>query len=86
MKAARLIPRSCSLFDLRGTYAALTPVPQKPDLSVTDVFDVQPPLISGVEKHSYFIEAKYYTPQNLTNGERFFIENCSVCHGKEESR
>ena len=77
-------PLKSALFQPRETYyAAITPEPQQRALDVKDLFDIRPALISGVEQHSYFIQPKYYTPQNLTEGERFFIENCSVCHGKE---
>jgi mono/diheme cytochrome c family protein len=47
-----------------------------------DIFDIYPnPL--GPEKYSYYIKKKYYTKENLEMGEKLFIANCSICHGKE---
>lgn len=75
-----------------GYYAAasnavLRPLPKKEPSDVADVFDIV--LNSGraalpdPEKYSYYIKEQYYTPDNIAAGERFFIENCAACHGKE---
>lgn len=45
-------------------------------LSDDNIFDV-------VGNKNYYIKKKFYTKENLQEGERFFIENCAACHGKE---
>lgn len=71
-----------------GYYAVLTvePSPEKKrdvDVQIEDVFDIQPAPISGPEENFYYIKKKYYTEENLQEGQRLFIENCSICHGRE---
>lgn len=51
--------------------------------SVEGVFEKVPNVFGGGEKYSYFIKKKYYTPQNLEEGQAFFELNCAVCHGKD---
>jgi len=72
-----------------GLYAALKPTVSQysnqieSDPKVDDIFDVNPPLVDGPDKHSYFIKRKYYTEENLKVGQSLFELNCSICHGKE---
>lgn len=52
--------------------------------SVEDVFDVKPhPVPGGPEKKAYYIKERFFTDQNLADGERLFVLNCAQCHGKE---
>ena len=34
-------------------------------------------------KESYYIKKELYTPDNIEQGEKFFLLNCAVCHGNE---
>ena len=52
-------------------------------LKVEDVFDIGPPLVPGPDKHSYYIKKKFYTEENLLEGQLFFEANCTICHGRE---
>jgi mono/diheme cytochrome c family protein len=53
------------------------------NITINEIFDVEPNPISGAEKNSYYIKKIYYTKENLRAGEDFFVLNCSVCHGKD---
>jgi mono/diheme cytochrome c family protein len=75
-------PELASSFRFNQLYAALTPVPSE-NLSVQELFQVVPNKGIGPEKQAYFIKKEYYTPHNIAAGQRFFVENCSPCHGKE---
>lgn len=55
----------------------------KDDQEVGSVFDVLRNPISGADKNVYYIKKKYYTPENIEQGRRFFEANCAVCHGKD---
>lgn len=68
------------LFLNRPFWAALEPTPNSQEKN--PLFDqvVNP---YGPDPYSYYIKQKYYTPENIEAGKRFFIENCSTCHGKE---
>lgn len=72
-----------------GLFAAMEPkvytkgLAESDELRVSDLFDVAAPLHEGPDKHAYYIKKKYYTTQNLKEGENFFVMNCAVCHGKE---
>ncbi len=50
---------------------------------VEDIFDIRNNPIPGVERKAYYVKKEFYTPQNLAEGEAFFVENCAICHGKE---
>ncbi len=52
-------------------------------LEVQDVFDVVLAHTPGPDKDFYFIKQKYYTKENLAQGEQLFVANCSICHGKD---
>lgn len=43
---------------------------------VTAVFDCSPDACNYIRK-------KLYTPENLKEGERLFLLNCSICHGRQ---
>lgn len=62
-------------------YAAIDPQPQQDPID--NIFDVVDNPDSVGPKHLYFIKKKYYTPENIENGEKFFLLNCAVCHGNE---
>lgn len=49
---------------------------------VDEVFDVKGSA-EGVEEQEFFIKQEFYTENNLSEGERLFLANCSHCHGKE---
>lgn len=55
---------------------------EESSVSPFTVFDLKPPLVAG-DKKSYFIKQKYYTDENLREGEHLFDINCAICHGKE---
>lgn len=65
--------------------AALPPQPTQTDeqTRVSEVFDIRPYPVAGVDRKAYYIKDKYYTENNIAEGQRLFIENCAVCHGKE---
>ncbi len=80
--------RGSALYDAEGAakfLAALKPMttPDPNAQHVSDVFDIKPYPVSGVDRKAYYIKQKYYTPENLAAGEKSFIENCAICHGKE---
>lgn len=74
-----LLPRG------EGYLASLKPKPTSPPdtLKVDEVFDVKPNPIPGADRVAYYIKDKYYTPENLAEGERVFLMHCAICHGKE---
>lgn len=39
-------------------------------------------LFTGIQD-GYYIHPHFATPENLAAGQRFFVENCAVCHGVE---
>ncbi len=55
------------------------PFPQ----SVEEVFDIVPNRLPNGDKNAYYIKRQYYTPENLTRGEQFFVLNCAYCHGTD---
>ena len=52
------------------------------EMHVNDIFDMVPNP-SGLDRQSYFIKSKFYTPSNIEAGKNFFDINCAVCHGAE---
>jgi len=66
-------------------YADLTPkvYASESGREVSEIFDITPPPVPGADKHGYYIKKKYYTPQNIEAGKKFFEMNCAVCHGTE---
>ncbi len=71
----------------KGYYASLKPVPspsneEEENLKVSDVFDVVPNP-NGPEKYAYYIKKKYFTQENIDQGDAFFQLNCSICHGHD---
>lgn len=50
---------------------------------IANLFNEQPNPSSKTNPQSYFIDKKYYTIENLAEGQAFFEMNCAVCHGKE---
>lgn len=77
--------QSCLEHDCDHYFASIVPVaaaksPQK----VEDVFDeVKETLPSGSQQVLYYIKKKYYTPENIRQGQHLFFENCAPCHGRE---
>lgn len=77
--------QSCLEHECDHYFASLTPVaatksPQK----VEDVFDeVKETLPNGSQQVLYYIKKKYYTPENIRQGQHLFFENCAPCHGRE---
>lgn len=47
------------------------------------LFDITNNPSSSSDPHSYFIKKKYYTPENIQEGQRYFELNCAACHGKD---
>lgn len=47
------------------------------------IFDEYSNSSSETDPKSYFINKRYYTTENLAEGQAFFELNCAVCHGKE---
>ena len=41
------------------------------------------PKFTDTGAESYYINKKFYTPQNIEAGREFFLTNCAVCHGNE---
>jgi len=50
--------------------------------NLTSFFDVVPNP-NHENELSYYIKKKYYTPENIEEGHKFFLLNCAVCHGNE---
>lgn len=74
------LQQDCSSFLASLNPAAAIKAPQK----VSDVFDeVKTALPNGKDQISYYIKKKFYTPENLLQGQRLFYENCAPCHGRE---
>ncbi len=73
----------------KGYYASLKPVasnepsPQPENLKVADIFDVMPNPISGPDSSVFYIKKKFYTKDNIEQGDKLFQLNCAVCHGAE---
>lgn len=64
-------------------YASLNPVVNS-NANVGDIFDIRaPPVSGGTDQHGYYIKKKFYTPENIEEGRRFFHLNCAICHGTE---
>ncbi|MDP1836464.1 MAG: c-type cytochrome [Chlamydiales bacterium] len=65
--------------------AAVDPQPTFSDIQtrVREIFDIRPYPVEGVDRKAYYIKDKYFTHDNIAEGQRLFIENCAVCHGKE---
>lgn len=61
-----------------GYIASLSPMPVPLENRYFDVKEGAPP-----DEKLYYIKQKYYTETNISAGKRFFIENCSPCHGTE---
>lgn len=85
---AQTVPSSTLGFnDLKEVYyASLNPVvyADNKELDVSDLFDVEQPIVPhSSDTLSYFIKKKYYTEVNIQEGEKLFLLNCAVCHGKE---
>lgn len=53
------------------------------NINVEDIFDVRPSPVPGPEKEGYYIKKKYYTEENIQQGNNFFEVNCAACHGAE---
>ena len=66
-----------------GYFASLEPQISNRELNVNDVFIGHLRHIRGQKKYFYYIKKKYYTKENLEQGESLFVANCSICHGKE---
>lgn len=58
-------------------------VPKKPIFGVDDLFDVRAAPVPGIEDKGYYIKKSFYTPENISAGQKFFELNCAACHGKE---
>lgn len=71
--------------DRSGFYVALSPqiTVQEQPFKATDLFDVTPPPVPGVEDKAFYIKKKFYTEKNIEEGKFFFEINCAPCHGKE---
>ena len=65
-----------------GLYAAMEPKVYVGG-KVEDVFDVRKQQDDYLDQELYYIKRDFYTEDNLKEGERLFISNCSHCHGKE---
>lgn len=57
------------------------PVAQVEPNAISKIFDIIPNPLPGGEKELYYIKKKYYTPENIQQGHRFFLINCAPCHG-----
>lgn len=57
---------------------------QTTPLTVETLFKVgEQPVVHGSDAQGYYINLRFATPENLAAGQRFFVENCAVCHGVE---
>lgn len=59
------------------------PTPKSNEMSVDQLFDIKAYPVAGVERKAYYIKQEYYTPHNIEEGQRAFIQDCAICHGKE---
>lgn len=60
------------------------PAPKEEPLTIETLFEVRPNSMEGLlDKEGYYIQSRFATPANLAAGQRFFVENCAVCHGVE---
>lgn len=60
------------------------PAPKEEPLTVETLFEVRDnPIEGGLDQKGYYIQQRFATPANLAAGQRFFVENCAVCHGVE---
>lgn len=57
-------------------------LPESP-LNAGSYFEERPNLDEGIDQTLYYIREKYYTKENLEQGQQFFLVNCAICHGKE---
>jgi len=48
-----------------------------------ELFSVTVNAAPNPETHSYYIQQKFYTKENIEAGKAFFELNCAICHGKE---
>ena len=62
--------------------AALTTTPVSEN-EIEKIFDVIPNPLAESDAHLYYIKKTLYTPENLAQGQEFFLINCAACHGKE---
>ncbi|MCB1135313.1 MAG: c-type cytochrome [Chlamydiia bacterium] len=71
--------------DVSEYFCALEPqVAVNASSEVEQVFDVvENPIQDGPDKKMYYLKRKYFTPENVAEGKRLFVANCSHCHGKE---
>lgn len=79
--------QSRSLSSVKDFIASLTPTsasPAEAPQDISEIFDTAiNPIAGGVDQKAYYIKRQYYTLANLQAGQRFFHENCAVCHGNE---
>lgn len=59
-----------------GYFAATNP-------EVTQVFDVEKNGEGSPDPYSYYIKKRFYTEENLEEGQAYFELHCAVCHGRE---
>lgn len=72
----------------RDYLVSLIPIPmaaaKAAQKKVEDVFDeVKKTLPDGTPQTLYYIKKKYYTPENILQGQQLFYEHCAPCHGRE---
>lgn len=60
--------------------AALKPTFATPE---NPIFDVNISPEGGPDGKFYTVKQKYYTPENIELGRRYFLLNCAACHGTE---
>lgn len=52
-------------------------------LNDDQLFDKKLNPIPGEDKDLYYIKKDYYSEENIENGRKFFLVNCSYCHGAD---
>jgi mono/diheme cytochrome c family protein len=67
----------------KGILASLTPQVAIYKNEIATLFDVVENPTVHPDLESYYIKKKYYTPENIDEGQRFFEMNCAACHGKD---
>lgn len=75
-----------SLPNGEGLYASLKPqvfYTSAEEISVDELFDEVAGTPETDGKMQYFIKKEFYTPENISAGQNFFILNCAHCHGTE---